>query len=143
MTATASLPPAEEALDQIMAIDEQVAYHEAQITALMARRSKLTSLNSSAARIIRVVCAVHGVPEAILMSKTRTKEVALARQMAMALIRIKLSWGVNRIGQLFNRDHGTASHAIHVMEDFIEVDPAVAALWEQTCARLDELNGKA
>lgn len=143
MSATVAIPAEEQSLSKILAIDGQVAYHQRQIMGLMADRSKLTSMSSSAMQIIHAVCAVHGIPEPLLMSKTRTQEVALARQMAMALVAERLSWGMSRIGRFFDRDHGTVIHAVHHVSELVAVDAPVAALWQRTCDRLDQAEAKA
>ena len=63
-----------------------------------------------------------------LMSKRRTKELTVPRQVAMYLIRDLLDLSLVEIGNLFGgRDHSTVIHAINKVEEDIATDDAFRA----------------
>jgi chromosomal replication initiator protein len=63
-----------------------------------------------------------------LVSKRRTKEVTLPRQVAMYLVREILDAPLVRIGQAFGgRDHSTVIHSIKKVEEAMEKDAAFAS----------------
>ncbi len=85
-------------------------------------------------RIIKA-CAEHfGVTVKEITNGGRTKQLALARQVAMYVLRATLSLSLKEIGALFgNKDHTTVMHAIRRVGDLRTKDPAFAA-------RLDKLS---
>jgi chromosomal replication initiator protein len=63
-----------------------------------------------------------------LISKRRTKDVTLPRQVAMFLVHEILDASLVRIGQAFGgRDHSTVIHSIKKVEHEMEKDPAFAS----------------
>jgi chromosomal replication initiator protein len=84
-------------------------------------------------RIIKA-CADHfGVTLKDITSGGRTKQLALARQVAMYLLRSTLSLSLKEIGGLFgNKDHTTVMHAVRRVGNLRTTDPSFAA-------RLDKL----
>ena len=63
-----------------------------------------------------------------LVSKKRTKDLTVPRQVAMYLIRDMLDLPLVEIGKLFGgRDHSTVIHAINKVEDDIAADAAFGA----------------
>lgn len=69
-------------------------------------------------------------------SRDRGAHVALARQTAMYLAHVTFGLSFSEIGQLFDRDRTTVSHACRVVEDLRD-DPAMdraLALIESTLA---------
>lgn len=56
-------------------------------------------------------------PHAIHAPQRASMEAALARQMAMYLAHTVFSWSMSRVGEAFDRDRTTASHACHRVED--------------------------
>jgi chromosomal replication initiator protein len=83
-------------------------------------------------RIIKA-CADHfGVTLKDITNGGRTKQLALARQVAMYLLRATLSLSLKEIGCLFdNKDHTTVMHAIKRVGDLRISDPAFAARLEK------------
>ena len=83
-------------------------------------------------RIIKA-CAEHfGVTLKDITNGGRTKQLALARQVAMYLLRATLSLSLKEIGGLFdNKDHTTVMHAIKRVGDLKVKDPAFAARLEK------------
>lgn len=84
-------------------------------------------------RIIKA-CADHfGVTVSDVTNGGRTKQLALARQVAMYVLRSTLSLSLKEVGRLFdNKDHTTVMHAIKRVGDLKISDPAFSA-------RLDKL----
>jgi chromosomal replication initiator protein len=85
-------------------------------------------------RIIKA-CAEHfGVTLKDITNGGRTKQLALARQVAMYLLRAALNLSLKEIGGLFgNKDHTTVMHALKRVSELKSSDPAFAA-------RLDKLS---
>jgi len=73
--------------------------------------------------IQRIVCEYFKLKEDILLSKSRLKEVALARQLAMYLAKEMTSHSLKTIGMHFGgRDHSTVIHACQIISDKMKVD---------------------
>ena len=64
-----------------------------------------------AGRIIDCVCKFYNLKKDELLGRKRTKEIALARQIAMYLITEMLSMPQEAIGRIFNKDHSTVIYA--------------------------------
>ncbi len=63
--------------------------------------------------IIAACAGAYGLSPADVLSARRTKQVALARQVAMYIMRTKLALSLNEIGRFFGgKDHTTVMHAI-------------------------------
>lgn len=76
-------------------------------------------------RIREAVASEFGVTVDGLVSKRRTKELTVPRQVAMYLIRELLDRSLMEIGRLFGgRDHSTVIHSIKRVEEELEMDPA-------------------
>ena len=64
------------------------------------------------AEVTKLVSSYYDISLDLLRSKTRTKQVAYARQVAMYLCRELTGASLNQIGQRFGgRDHTTVHHA--------------------------------
>lgn len=70
--------------------------------------------------IISIVSKVSGVSEDNLLGKRRDSEVLVARHIAMYLIRKESDRTWKITGNYFNRDHTTAIHSYHHVENMIE-----------------------
>jgi chromosomal replication initiator protein len=83
-------------------------------------------------RIIKA-CAEHfGVTVKDITNGGRTKQLALARQVALYVLRATLSLSLKEIGGLFgNKDHTTVMHAIKRVDELKVGDPAFAARLEK------------
>jgi chromosomal replication initiator protein len=83
-------------------------------------------------RIIKA-CAEHfGVTVNDITNGGRTKQLALARQVAMYVLRATLSLSLKEIGGLFgNKDHTTVMHAIKRVGELKTKDPAFTARLEK------------
>ena len=88
--------------------------------------------------IIAAVTLEFGTPQLDITSNKRgANDVCLARQVSMYLMNVIFGISLTRIGNVFNRDRSTASHACNVIEDYRE-DPIL----DKKIARLELfLNG--
>jgi chromosomal replication initiator protein len=69
------------------------------------------------------VCKFYGIEENALRGQSRVKDTAVARQVAMYLIRAQTNLSLNDIGREFgNRDHTTVLHAIKRVEERMKDD---------------------
>jgi chromosomal replication initiator protein len=90
-------------------------------------RSQRRALNPR--RITEVVSQVFNVDLEEIKSKKRTSAVALARQSAMALIRLHTGMSLADIGKEFGgRDHTTVMHACDRIRERAAVDADLSAL---------------
>jgi chromosomal replication initiator protein len=86
----------------------------------------------SADRILDRVAREWGVTPDGVMSKKRTKEVTVPRQVTMYLIKDLLDESLVRIGRRFGgRDHSTVIHSIRKVEEDMKSDPAFAVRVER------------
>ncbi len=77
--------------------------------------------------IREAVARAWGLSPRDLMSKRRTREVTIPRQVAMYLLREILHLPLSRIGDLFGgRDHSTVIHSIRKVEEELRGEPEVA-----------------
>ena len=68
--------------------------------------------------IQRVVCQYFDIPDDLLRGKSRKKEIAFARQVAMALSKEMTRYSLKSIGLHFGgRDHTTVIHAIRTIDE--------------------------
>jgi chromosomal replication initiator protein len=72
------------------------------------------------------VAESFGIPVEMLVSRRRTKEVTVPRQVAMYLMRELLDLPLTQIGNHFGgRDHSTVIHSVNKVEQDLEADPAM------------------
>jgi chromosomal replication initiator protein len=72
------------------------------------------------------VAESFGIPVETLISRRRTKEVTVPRQVAMFLMRELLDLPLTQIGNHFGgRDHSTVIHSVNKVEQDMETDPAM------------------
>ena len=77
--------------------------------------------DAAAARIVDLVGAARGVTRAEIVSRRRcSRQVVMARQLAMYLVHILLGRTYRQVGRLFGRDRTTVSHACARIEDLRE-----------------------
>ena len=73
--------------------------------------------------ILQAVTSTFGVDMKSINSKSRKREIVLARQAAMSLCKKFTTVSVSRIGQVIgNRDHATVLHALKNVEDLMNTD---------------------
>lgn len=70
--------------------------------------------------IQRVVCAYFNIPDDLLRGKSRKKEIAFSRQVAMYLCKEMTHYSLKSIGLHFGgRDHTTVIHAIRTVDEML------------------------
>ena len=90
----------------------------------------------SESRIVTVVADYYNLTPSQLTGKIRTSQIALARHIAMYLIKVLLQLPFTKIGQYFGgRDHATAMKAVEKVEKSLKFDPDMRKA-------VDELKGK-
>ena len=79
-----------------------------------------------AASVVRIVARHFGLGEDALPGRSRTKEIAGARQLAMYLLREENGLSLIHIGEILGgRDHSTVRHGVEKVTQDIERDEAV------------------
>lgn len=77
-------------------------------------------------RVVDVVASVFGVTREKLLSRERTREVALPRQVVMYLLREEANVSLPQIGEVLGgRDHTTVIYACEKVADMIERDDSL------------------
>jgi chromosomal replication initiator protein len=72
------------------------------------------------------VAESYGIPVEALVSRRRTKDVTVPRQVAMYLMRELLDLPLTQIGNHFGgRDHSTVIHSVNKVEQDLESDPGL------------------
>ena len=88
--------------------------------------------------IIDEVCKYYSIENDVLRGQGRTKDTALARQIAMFLIREMTNMSLKEIGREFdNRDHTTVLHSIERIEDLVKTDPEKAEIIKDITANIN------
>ena len=77
--------------------------------------------------IQKIVSDYYNIPDDLLRAKSRKKEIALARQVAMFLAKTHTKHSLKTIGLHFGgRDHSTVIHAVNSIESLSKTDPSIA-----------------
>ena len=69
--------------------------------------------------VVRITASAFGIHSNQLLSRQRPAHVAIPRMVAMYIFRKRLGLTLQEIGKFFKRDHGTAIHAIKVVEKIL------------------------
>jgi chromosomal replication initiator protein len=94
--------------------------------------------NLTVEEIQKEVCEYYKIPADMMRAKTRKKEVALARQIAMYLAKRLTKHSLKTIGLHFGgRDHTTVIHAIESIENLIIADTQIKSDLEVLKSKLD------
>ena len=89
--------------------------------------------------IIQIVQNIFSVDNKTFSSKTRKREVVVARQAAMHLCKKHTSQSVSRIGMYVGgRDHATVLHALKSVDDLLSTDSNFKQKYEEVEALLKE-----
>lgn len=79
--------------------------------------------------IIEEVCKFYNIEPEILRGQGRSKDISLARQIAIYQIRRMTNLSLKEIGVEFNgRDHSTVLSALNRIEDLVKTDPEKAEI---------------
>ena len=81
--------------------------------------------------IIDVVCTFTGIPKELLVTRTRKREVVVARQMAMAVAKELTKCSLAIIGrEIGGKDHATVLHAIKTIGNLCDTNYKFKARYE-------------
>lgn len=90
-------------------------------------------------QIVNQVTAIYGVRVPDLQGKSRSRSIALPRQVAMYLSRRKTHHSLAEIGGFFGgRDHTTVLHAVKTIEDACRNTPALRHQLEELESEIDK-----
>ena len=105
------------------------------VSPLLGGKQVATQLSEQ--KIINVVADYYNLTASQLTGKIRTGQIALARHIAMYLIRNTLDIPLKKIGDMFGgKDHTTVMSAIAKVDKELKTDPALKEAVEQLQKRL-------
>ena len=88
--------------------------------------------------IIDEVCKFYNIEPSTLRGQGRAKDISLARQIAMFLIRRMTNLSLKEIGKEFDgRDHTTVLHSIERIEDLAKNDPEKSEVIKDITANIN------
>ena len=99
--------------------------------------TKNVAAQLSEQKIINIVADYYSLTPSQLVGKVRTGQLALARHVAMYLIRINIDVPLNKIGNMFGgRDHTTVMNGISKVESMLKTDEALKGAIEELQKRI-------
>ena len=99
--------------------------------------TKHVATQLSETKIINVVADYYGFEPSQLTGKVRTGQLALARHVAMYLIRINIDVPLSKVGTIFGgRDHTTVMNGILKVEKMLKTDEALKTAIEELQKRI-------
>ena len=99
--------------------------------------TKHVATQLSETKIINVVADYYGFEPSQLTGKVRTGQLALARHVAMYLIRINIDVPLSKVGTIFGgRDHTTVMNGILKVENMLKTDEPLKAAIEELQKRI-------
>ena len=99
--------------------------------------TKHVATQLSETKIINVVADYYGFEPSQLTGKVRTGQLALARHVAMYLIRINIDVPLSKVGTIFGgRDHTTVMNGILKVENMLKSDEALKTAIEELQKRI-------
>lgn len=105
---------------------------------LMGSSTPTSSLTET--RIINTVADYYNLTANQITGRIRTNQIAMARHIAMYLIRTLLDMPFLKIGSLFGgKDHSTVMNAVSKVEKSLKVDNAIATAVQQLKQRLKKI----
>ena len=105
------------------------------VSNLIGAKGAITQLNES--KIINIVADFYNLSPSQITGRIRTGQIALARHVAMYLIRINLDVPLKRIGDMFGgKDHTTVMNAIQKVEKGLTADEGLKAAIEELTKRI-------
>lgn len=105
---------------------------------LMGSHTSLSSLTEN--RIINTVADYYNLTPNQLIGRIRTNQIAMARHIAMYLIRTLLDLPFLKIGSLFGgKDHSTVMNAVSKVEKSLKVDTGISTAVQQLTQRLKKI----
>ena len=92
---------------------------------------------ASIQKVIDVVAEYYKIPNELLISKSRTAQIALARHVAMYLCRTLLESPYKKIGEAFGgRDHATVINGIKNVETMLREDGSLQGVLDELSAKI-------
>jgi len=107
-------------------LNNQVITLELAKTSISDILSGTEPINVTVEKILGAVSQTFGVPQAELKGRKRTKEIALARNVAVYIIRSITDLSLPAIGKIFGRDHSTIFAAIGAIENELKTNTTLA-----------------
>lgn len=105
------------------------------VSNLIGAKGVITQVNES--KVINIVADFYNLSPSQITGKIRTGQIALARHVAMYLIRINLDVPLKRIGDMFGgKDHTTVMNAIQKVEKGLKTDEGLKAAIEELTKRI-------
>ena len=99
--------------------------------------TKNVAAQLSEQKIINIVADYYNLVPSQLIGKVRTGQLALARHVAMYLIRINIDVPLNKIGNMFGgRDHTTVMNGITKVENMLKTDEALKTAIDELQKRI-------
>jgi len=86
--------------------------------------------------ITKLVSDYFSIPQEDLQSKTRKKEVVIARQIAMTLAKQYTKNSLATIGKFYNKDHSTVIYALQAIDNLLVIEPNIKGMLEALKAKL-------
>ena len=83
-------------------------------------------INVTVEKVLGAVSQTFGVPQAELKGRKRTKEIALARNVAIYIIRNITDLSLPATGKIFGRDHSTIYSAITTIENEMKTNSVLS-----------------
>lgn len=103
--------------DEVVAISEAVALRDAINDAIGETETPLK-------RVMRMVAKHFNITVAEMCADNKFQRTTWPRQVAMKLAHDLTGSGLSMIGREFHRDHGTVTHAIKVVKERVDTNPA-------------------
>jgi chromosomal replication initiator protein len=111
-------------------------------SALRKMLPRLAAQGLDAERVVETVATAFQTTPAALASRTRRREVLVPRQIAMYLCTRYTDASLQRIAQLFGRNHPSVANSVHAVERGLLERAPLRYKIEALIARLDTLAGK-
>ena len=87
--------------------------------------------------IIEETGKYFGIDPEIIRGQSRSKEIVLARQISMFLIRRITSLSLNDIGKEYGRDHSTVVHSLEKMDKLVKEDREIKEITKDIQANIN------
>lgn len=87
--------------------------------------------------IKKIVSDHFNVSIELLESRTRVREIAIARQFSMALTKKFTFLSLSSIGKLYNRDHTTVIHALQCVSDMRDTQRVHVINWDALVHKIE------
>ena len=89
--------------------------------------------------ILEIVSKNCNVTVTDILSRTRIREIAEARQLFCYIIRERFGYPLSRVGRVVNRDHATAIHSIRAHKNRCDVIKEYRDLTKKVMSDIDYL----